>query len=255
MQIGARTNVQDGTIIHVSHHSPFNKAGYPTVIGDDVTVGHGTILHACTIEDLCLIGMGACVLDGATVKRYGFVGAGAVVGPGKVVGEAELWLGNPARLARTLSDKEIESLHYSAQHYVRLKDHTWAPPPAEPQHRQCAWRVRDGTGRVRGYGCVACSSAVSMASAWARDAPHMSWDGRRLVQTAGRVGRPNRLQRPCPSSCTHGTPAGLPCGMPGMAELMEGAIQQAAQPARQGMSMCMPQCKPPPPPSSGGDTR
>ncbi len=122
VQIGARTNVQDGTIIHVSHHSPFNKAGYPTVIGEDVTVGHGTILHACTIEDLCLIGMGACVLDGATIKRYGFVGAGAVVGPGKVVGEAELWLGSPARLARTLSDKEIESLHYSAQHYVRLKD-------------------------------------------------------------------------------------------------------------------------------------
>ncbi|ALS96259.1 gamma carbonic anhydrase family protein [Xanthomonas oryzae] len=122
VQIGARTNVQDGTIIHVSHHSPFNKAGYPTVIGEDVTVGHGTILHACTIEDLCLIGMGACVLDGATIKRYGFVGAGALVGPGKVVGEAELWLGNPARLARTLSDKEIESLHYSAQHYVRLKD-------------------------------------------------------------------------------------------------------------------------------------
>ena len=122
VQIGARTNVQDGTIIHVSHHSPFNKGGYPTVIGEDVTVGHGTILHACTIEDLCLIGMGACVLDNATIKRYGFVGAGAVVGQGKVVGEAELWLGNPDRLARRLSDQEIESLHYSAQHYVRFKD-------------------------------------------------------------------------------------------------------------------------------------
>ena len=122
IRIGARTNVQDGTIIHVSHHSPYNKAGYPTLIGSDVTIGHGTIIHACTIEDLCLIGMGACILDGATVKRYGFIGAGAVVGPGKVVGEGELWLGNPARLARKLSDKEIESLHYSATHYVRLKD-------------------------------------------------------------------------------------------------------------------------------------
>ncbi|NHF65894.1 gamma carbonic anhydrase family protein [Xanthomonas hortorum] len=131
VQIGARTNVQDGTIIHVSHHSPFNKAGYPTVIGEDVTVGHGTILHACTIEDLCLIGMGACVLDGATVKRYGFIGAGAVVGPGKVVGEGELWLGNPARLARTLSDKEIKSLHYSAQHYVRLKDQYLGVPTGD----------------------------------------------------------------------------------------------------------------------------
>ncbi|KAB7768562.1 MULTISPECIES: gamma carbonic anhydrase family protein [Xanthomonas] len=122
VRIGARSNIQDGTIIHVSHHSPFNAAGYPTLIGADVTVGHGTIIHACTIEDLCLIGMGACILDGATVKKYGFVGAGAVVGPGKTVGKGELWLGNPARKARMLSDKEIESLHYSAQHYVRLKD-------------------------------------------------------------------------------------------------------------------------------------
>ncbi len=122
IRIGARTNVQDGTIVHVSHHSPYNKGGYPTLIGEDVTVGHGTIIHACTIEDLCLIGMGACILDGATVKKYGFVGAGAVVGPGKTVGEAELWLGNPARFARKLSDKEIESLHYSSAHYVRLKD-------------------------------------------------------------------------------------------------------------------------------------
>ena len=129
IRIGARTNVQDGTIIHVSHHSPYNRAGYPTLIGEDVTIGHGTIIHACTIEDLALIGMGACILDGATVKKHGFVGAGAVVGPGKVVGEAELWLGNPARFARKLSDKEIESLLYSAQHYVRLKDKYLDPAP------------------------------------------------------------------------------------------------------------------------------
>ena len=122
IRVGARTNIQDGTIVHVSHHSPYNKAGYPTLIGADVTIGHGAILHACTIEDACLIGMGATVLDGATVKRHGFIGAGAVVSPGKTVGEAELWLGNPARLARSLTDKEIESLLYSAQHYVRLKD-------------------------------------------------------------------------------------------------------------------------------------
>ncbi|MBO9880679.1 gamma carbonic anhydrase family protein [Xanthomonas sp. D-109] len=133
VRIGARSNIQDGTIIHVSHHSPFNAAGYPTLIGADVTVGHGTIIHACTIEDLCLIGMGACILDGATVKKHGFVGAGAVVGPGKTVGEGELWLGNPARKARMLSDKEIESLHYSAQHYVRLKDRYLAAAAAAPQ--------------------------------------------------------------------------------------------------------------------------
>ncbi|WIH05352.1 gamma carbonic anhydrase family protein [Xanthomonas translucens pv. graminis] len=91
-------------------------------IGARSNIQDGAILHACTIENLCLIGMGACLLDGATVKKYGFVGAGAVVGSGKTVGERELWLGNPARLARTRSDKEIERLHYCAQHYVRLKD-------------------------------------------------------------------------------------------------------------------------------------
>lgn len=122
VRIGARSNIQDGTIIHVSHHSPYNKGGYPTLVGEGVTVGHGTIIHACTIGDYSLIGMGACILDGASVGRYGFVGAGAVVGPGKQVGEAELWLGNPARFARRLTDKEIESLEYSAAHYVRLKD-------------------------------------------------------------------------------------------------------------------------------------
>lgn len=122
IRVGARTNIQDGTIVHVSHHSPYNKAGFPTLIGADVTIGHGAILHACTIEDLVLIGMGATVLDGATVKRNSMVGAGAVVTPGKVVGEGELWLGNPARFARKLSEREIESLLYSAQHYVRLKD-------------------------------------------------------------------------------------------------------------------------------------
>jgi carbonic anhydrase/acetyltransferase-like protein (isoleucine patch superfamily) len=122
IRIGARTNVQDGTIVHVSHHSPYNQAGYPTLIGEDVTIGHGAIIHACTIEHRCLIGMGARILDGATVKRYGFVGAGAVVGPGKTIGEAELWVGNPARCVRKLGDREIESLQYSAQHYVRLKD-------------------------------------------------------------------------------------------------------------------------------------
>ena len=130
IRIGARSNVQDGTIIHVSHHSPYNKAGYPTLVGADVTIGHGTIIHACTIEDACLIGMGACILDGARVMTHGFVGAGAIIGPGKVVGEGELWLGNPGRFARRLSDKEIESLLYSAQHYVRLKDQYLDAEPA-----------------------------------------------------------------------------------------------------------------------------
>lgn len=122
VRIGARTNVQDGTIIHVSHDSPYNKGGYPTLIGADVTLGHGTIIHACTIGDACLIGMGAIILDGAVIEPNAFVAAGAVVGPGKRVGSGTLWVGNPARPARALSDKDIQGLLYSAQHYVRIKD-------------------------------------------------------------------------------------------------------------------------------------
>lgn len=92
------------------------------MIGADVTIGHAAVIHACTIEDACLIGMHATVLDGAVVRKHGFVGAGAVVSPGKVVGERELWLGNPARMVRVLGDREIEALYYSASHYVKLKD-------------------------------------------------------------------------------------------------------------------------------------
>ena len=122
IRVGARTNIQDGAIVHVTHDGPYTPGGFPTLIGDDVTIGHGAVIHACTIGDACLIGMHATILDGAVVKKHGFVGAGAVVAPGKVVGEGELWLGNPARLARRLTDEEIERLYYSAAKYVELKN-------------------------------------------------------------------------------------------------------------------------------------
>jgi carbonic anhydrase/acetyltransferase-like protein (isoleucine patch superfamily) len=92
------------------------------LVGADVTIGHGAILHACTVEDACLIGMRATILDGAVVRTHAMVGAGAVVTPGKIVGAGELWVGNPARCVRTLTGAQIEQLHYSAMHYVRLKD-------------------------------------------------------------------------------------------------------------------------------------
>ncbi|GFZ88740.1 gamma carbonic anhydrase family protein [Dyella caseinilytica] len=122
IRIGARSNVQDGAVVHVTHDGPYSPGGFPTIVGEGVTIGHAAVIHACTIEDYCLIGMHATVLDSATVKKYGFVGAGSVVPPGKVVGERELWLGNPAQRVRLLTDKQIEQLHYSADHYVRLKD-------------------------------------------------------------------------------------------------------------------------------------
>jgi carbonic anhydrase/acetyltransferase-like protein (isoleucine patch superfamily) len=91
-------------------------------VGSDVTIGHGAVVHACTVGDRCLIGMHATLLDGVVVERHAFVGAGALVPPGKVIGEGELWVGNPARCVRRLGDSEIEALRYSASHYVELKD-------------------------------------------------------------------------------------------------------------------------------------
>ncbi len=124
IRVGARTSIQDGTIVHVTHDGPYTRpGGFPTLIGSDTTIGHGVILHGCTIGNHCLIGMRATVLDGATVEDCGFVGAGALVPSGKTVASGELWLGNPARCARRLSERELESLRYSAAHYVRLKDH------------------------------------------------------------------------------------------------------------------------------------
>ncbi len=129
IRVGARSNIQDGAVLHVTHDGPYSPGGFPLRIGADVTVGHGAILHACTIGDACLIGMHASVLDGAIVRRHSMIGAGALVAPGKIVGEGELWLGNPARLARRFSDAEIERLYYSAQQYVILKDRYCAQEP------------------------------------------------------------------------------------------------------------------------------
>jgi len=122
IRIGARTNVQDGAVLHVTHDGPYTPGGSPLVIGADVTIGHAAVLHACTIDDACLIGMHATVLDGVRVRTHAMIGAGAVVAPGKVVGAGELWVGNPARCVRRLNEREIEALYYSAQHYVRLKN-------------------------------------------------------------------------------------------------------------------------------------
>lgn len=122
IRIGARTNIQDGTVLHVTHDGPYTPGGFPLIVGDDVTVGHKALLHACTIGNRCLIGMGAIVMDGAVLEDEVFVAAGAVVTPGKHLESGWLYRGNPARPARELSAEEREMLAYSAAHYVRLKD-------------------------------------------------------------------------------------------------------------------------------------
>lgn len=114
IKIGDRTNIQDNAVIHVTH------GGNPTIIGKDVTVGHGAIIHAATIKDLCLIGMGSILLDGAVIPKYSLIAAGSVVSPGSTFPDGSLILGSPAKTVRKLTEKEIKYIHWSAEHYINL---------------------------------------------------------------------------------------------------------------------------------------
>ncbi len=121
--IGDRTNIQDLTMIHVTHYkSPDMSDGHPTIIGDDVTVGHRVMLHGCTIEDACLIGMNATILDGAVIGKESIVGAGALVTGGKKFPPRSLILGSPAKVVRELTDQEVAELYASAKRYVAFKE-------------------------------------------------------------------------------------------------------------------------------------
>ncbi len=121
VKIGARTNIQDGAILHESHTSDFFD-GYPLIIGDDVTVGHRATLHACQIGNLCLIGMSATVMDGAVLGDYVMIGAGSLVPPNKKLESSTLYVGSPIKKIRPLTAKERDFLQYSASHYVKLKN-------------------------------------------------------------------------------------------------------------------------------------
>lgn len=112
IRIGARTNVQDLTTIHVTSRT------HPTVVGDEVTIGHRVVLHGCTVKDRCLVGIGSVVMDGAVVGPEAVVGAGALVPPGMVVPPRTLVMGSPAKVKRDLAPEEIEALRRSAENYV-----------------------------------------------------------------------------------------------------------------------------------------
>ena len=114
IRIGARTSIQDNTVIHVT--SDFSG----TIIGSDCTVGHSAIIHACTVENSCLIGMGSILLDGARIGHHSLVGAGALVTPGTDIPPFSLVIGSPAKVKRPLDDKEREQIRYGAIHYVEL---------------------------------------------------------------------------------------------------------------------------------------
>jgi carbonic anhydrase/acetyltransferase-like protein (isoleucine patch superfamily) len=123
IEVGARTNIQDGCVLHVVHDGPFTPGGLPLIVGDDVTVGHKAVLHAARIGSRVLVGMGAIILDGAIVEDEVIVAAGSLVSPGKRLASRGLYLGNPAKRVRELTTRELEQLAYSAANYVKIKDH------------------------------------------------------------------------------------------------------------------------------------
>ena len=114
IRIGARTNIQDGTIVHV------DTAKYCTIIGDDVTVGHAAVIHACTLHNRAFVGIGATVLDGSVIEEGGMLGAGGLLTPGKVIGRYELWTGAPAKLKRVMDEDERRKFDRNAIEYRAL---------------------------------------------------------------------------------------------------------------------------------------
>jgi carbonic anhydrase/acetyltransferase-like protein (isoleucine patch superfamily) len=122
IRVGARTSVQDGCVLHITHAGPYNPDGWPLDIGCDVTIGHSATLHGCTIGNRVLVGMAATVMDGAVVEEDVVIAAGALVTPGKHLRSGYLYAGSPAREMRALSDKELSYFTYSANNYVKLKD-------------------------------------------------------------------------------------------------------------------------------------
>jgi len=129
--IGHSSNIQDFSMGHVAHKRPVKPDGSPLLIGNHVTVGHGVMLHGCSIGDECLIGMGSIIMDDVVVHPRVMVGAGSLVAPGKVLDSGYLYVGRPAVAVRPLTDAELAYLKYSAEHYVRVKDNYLAGlPPA-----------------------------------------------------------------------------------------------------------------------------
>lgn len=123
IRIGARSNVQDNAVLHITHASDFNPNGWPLNIGDDVVIGHRAVLHGCTVGNRILIGNGAIVNDGAVLEDEVIVGAGCMVPPGKTLASGYVYVGNPCKQMRPLAEKEKAFFSYSAANYVKLKDH------------------------------------------------------------------------------------------------------------------------------------
>lgn len=120
--IGSRTNIQDGSVLHVTRRSSQHPNGFPLIIGNDVTIGHKCMLHGCTLGDRILVGMGAIIMDGVNIQDDVFIGAGSLIPPNKTLESGHLYVGNPAKKSRSLREEEIAFLKKSAENYVLLKN-------------------------------------------------------------------------------------------------------------------------------------
>jgi carbonic anhydrase/acetyltransferase-like protein (isoleucine patch superfamily) len=120
IRIGARTNIQDGSVLHVDSPRPGNEAGLPTLIGEDVLIGHMAMVHGCILHDRAFVGLGAIVMDGCEIESGGMLAAGALLAPGRRIPAGQLWAGRPAKYVRDLSEEELAGQRAGVAHYVAL---------------------------------------------------------------------------------------------------------------------------------------
>jgi carbonic anhydrase/acetyltransferase-like protein (isoleucine patch superfamily) len=120
IRIGARTNIQDGTVVHVDSPHPGHEAGFPTIIGEEVLIGHLAMVHGCILHDRAFVGLGAIVMDGCEIAGDAMLAAGAMLTPGKRIPAGQLWAGRPAKYVRDLSEADIAGMRAGVAYYVAL---------------------------------------------------------------------------------------------------------------------------------------
>jgi carbonic anhydrase/acetyltransferase-like protein (isoleucine patch superfamily) len=120
IRIGARTNIQDGSVIHVDSPKPGEERGHPTIIGEEVLIGHLAMVHGCILHDRAFVGLGAIVMDGCEIESEAMLAAGAMLTPGKRIPAGQLWAGRPAKYVRNLSEEELAGQRAGVAHYVAL---------------------------------------------------------------------------------------------------------------------------------------
>ena len=120
IRIGARTNLQDGCVLHVDSPRPGNLAGLPTIIGEDVLIGHMAMVHGCILHDRAFVGLGAIVMDGCEIESGAMLAAGALLTPGRRIPAGQLWAGRPAKYIRDLSEEDLAGQQAGVAHYVAL---------------------------------------------------------------------------------------------------------------------------------------